>query len=158
MTTFDIEKSVWTELDFDAMGWHDCWVHALAFDAEGWSFTLDLDYIFKWVEPTPPEENYKFWICPSTMVFKDSHSLKTEINSAIGSLEIDDLHQGKSQENPHTKKLERKYRFECQEGSIEIYSTGYELVARQPPFLRGSQTLTLLERGGICFDRAPFDV
>lgn len=158
MASFELEKSVWTDSDFDAMGWHDCWIYSIAFDTEGWSFTLDLDYIFKWVPPTPPDESFRFWICPSTMIFNNAHSLKIEIESALGELEIADLHQGQSQEIPISKLSERKYRFECQEGNIELYSTGYELIARQPPVLRESQYLTLKDRGGICMDRIPFDL
>ena len=42
------EKWIWTEEDFERMGWYDALVHALSFQPDAWGFLLDLDYILEW--------------------------------------------------------------------------------------------------------------
>jgi hypothetical protein len=42
---YELEKTLWTETDFEIMSWHDCPIHALAFDKED-KLLLDIDYIF----------------------------------------------------------------------------------------------------------------
>ncbi len=70
MESCELEKSVWTEQDYEVMGWHDCRLWAMVADIDAFEFSLDLDYIFKWVQPGPGETYFKFWVCPVTMVFK----------------------------------------------------------------------------------------
>ncbi|MEQ8198297.1 MAG: hypothetical protein ABRQ27_09870, partial [Clostridiaceae bacterium] len=60
---FNVEKWVWTTNDFEKMGWHDCKIHAMAFDELNFKILFDIDYIFKWVEPGE-DERYHFWISP----------------------------------------------------------------------------------------------
>jgi hypothetical protein len=76
-------KSVWTEADFDAMGWHDNAVHAVALepmrDHPG-RLLLDLDYIVEWVSAEPPATTLSFWICPATLVFDQAWDLTADIN------------------------------------------------------------------------------
>ena len=48
---YKLEKWIWTEADFDVMGWHDSQIHATAFFPEDFELVLDIDYIFDWVHP-----------------------------------------------------------------------------------------------------------
>jgi hypothetical protein len=48
---YTIQKPVWTEADFEQMGWHDVHIHAVAFRPEIFELWLDIDYIFGWVDP-----------------------------------------------------------------------------------------------------------
>ncbi len=43
-----LEKSIWTDLDFENMGWHDSRIHSVAF-GENFELIFDIDYIFKWL-------------------------------------------------------------------------------------------------------------
>ena len=147
----ELEKIEWTDADFGAMGWHDCHIHALAFDPNQWHLLFDLDYIFQWVQPAEGETYYRFWIAPSTMRFFDVHSLSFDIETD-GGLEIADLHREETSTNPHTKRRESSYVFECQEGSIRFRSSGYVLTVRRTPILTQAQSLELSERGGYSFD------
>jgi hypothetical protein len=45
---YQLEKSLWTEKDFDTMGWHDSFVYGISF-GENFQLLFDIDYIFKWV-------------------------------------------------------------------------------------------------------------
>ncbi len=61
-----VEKAVWTDADFDRMGWHDATVHALAFEEsdDQASLLIDLDYIVRWIEPQPPSRYFSFLVAP----------------------------------------------------------------------------------------------
>ena len=61
---YELDKWIWTEADFEQMGWHDARIHAIAFLTETFEFALDIDYILQWVEPAEGETYYKFWVAP----------------------------------------------------------------------------------------------
>ena len=89
---FEVKKSLWTEQDFDEMGWHDVHIHALAFDSENFELLLDIDFLFAWVDPAPGEKYYSFWISPCTLAFSNVHSLKAQIEGGFGfGLEISEV-------------------------------------------------------------------
>ena len=46
--TYHLEKTIWTDTDFEQMNWHDCPIHAFSFN-DNFELLLDIDYIFKWV-------------------------------------------------------------------------------------------------------------
>jgi hypothetical protein len=71
-----LTKSIWSDADFDVMGWHDVTIHGLcvqpgASDNLLPRLLLDIDYIVRWVHPLPPEKHFSFWTAPSTLVFED---------------------------------------------------------------------------------------
>lgn len=78
-----VGKTTWTEADFDAMGWHDNAIHAVAVeqlpDAPG-RLLLDLDYIVEWVPPEVPACPLSFRICPATLVFDPAWDLTTDVD------------------------------------------------------------------------------
>jgi hypothetical protein len=84
LTNADIEKPVWTEADFEQMGWHDVHVHAVAFRPQIFELWLDMDYIFRWVDPHDGETHYSFWVAPATLVFENVYDLKFDIESHDG--------------------------------------------------------------------------
>jgi len=46
-----VGKTVWTDADFETMGWHDNAVHAIAVEPappHPGSLLLDIDYIVEW--------------------------------------------------------------------------------------------------------------
>ncbi|MEN8800257.1 MAG: hypothetical protein ABF293_13460 [Flavobacteriaceae bacterium] len=136
------EKLVWSESDFEIMGWHDCPIYGILF-ADNVAF--DIDYIFKWVL-NEQDGHHKFLISPATLVFERSRNLKIEINSDfINGLEIADIHQLKLENN------EYKYHLETQEGDIHLVASGYRQYIRKNPVLKKSQGLTDEERDGYSF-------
>ncbi len=157
-TPFELSKTVWTENDFDQMGWHDVHIHALAFATDGYELLLDVDYMFAWVDPEPPVIYYSFWMSPCTLIFRNVHSFSATIEWGLG-LEIsqvsrEEAGRPKNAEHIHEDK-EWKWIFECQEGSFSFFSTGYSQVTRRRPIKATAQVFSWNERGGISFDRMP---
>ena len=142
MEMYKPEKLVWSESDFEIMGWHDCPIYGILFAD---NFALDIDYIFKWVL-NKQNGHYKFWISPATLVFELARNLKIEIDSDfINGLEIAEIHQQKLENN------EYKYQIETQEGDIHLIASGYRQYIRKNPVLKKSQGLTDKERNGYSF-------
>src|SRR5687768_4950848 len=90
--TDHLEKDIWSDADFDRMGWHDATIHAFTPFPDDWELAFDIDYIVKWVDPEPPSPYFSFWVAPATLVFRDVSDI--EIAIALPSIErltIDDL-------------------------------------------------------------------
>lgn len=140
---YKLEKSVWSESDFEIMGWHDCPIYGVQFED---NVAFDLDYIFKWVL-VENENSYKFWMSPATLIFEQARNLRIDIElEFINGLEIAEIHQKKIENN------EYKYHIETQEGDIYLIASGYKQYIRKDPILKQSQGLSEKERGGYSFN------
>lgn len=146
------EKSIWTDADFDVMGWHDCRVHALAILGESYELALDLDYILTWVSPVLPAVHFQFWVAPATLVFADVTDLKIELATDF-ELEIADLLRDAA---PDALQSRARWRFEFRQGLISLEAAGYAQYLRRPPILCRSQCLTREQRKGVSFERIGF--
>ena len=152
----EIEKWVWTEADFERMGWHDVAVYAFAYQAQNWEFLLDLDYILQWVDPLEGELGYQFTTAPATLVFADVGSIRIDLEPLSG-FEIENI----SRSDPQTRalpdgtssKVHWLWTIDFQEGEITFRSTGYAQYIRRNPILSTRQSLTAAERGGLSFER-----
>ena len=99
------------------------------------------------------ETYFKFWVAPVTMIFENAHSVKVDIESSQGGIEIADLYMKEPLLTPNGKFTEYTYTFECQEGSISLKATGFKMYVRQIPKLLPGQSFTLRERDGVSFQR-----
>jgi hypothetical protein len=158
---FKLDKSIWTHNDFEEMGWHDSNIYGLTIEKseDNWTadLLLDLDYIFKWVHPIPPEQTFTFWVAPCTLIFKECFDLQIDFKTDGGCLdlmEIADLHL-KSKIERGTNKFVYEWKIELQQGQINLKSYGLEQIVRQYPKHVKEQVLTLNERGGVNFERIP---
>ena len=143
---YEIEKWIWNQDDFEQMGWHDNPIYAMSFDED---VKFDIDYLFKWVNPIPPNSNYRFWISPATLIFKNPTKFKVEIETDfVDGLEIADIEK---------EQIEGKtnYIIETQEGRIEIQTEKFVQIIRRPPSLQIFQHLPKIERSEICFSTSP---
>ena len=137
------EKSVWSESDFEIMGWHDCPIYGVQFED---NVAFDLDYIFKWILDEN-ESSYKFWLSPATLIFEQARNLIIEIElEFINGLEIAEIRQKKIKNN------EYEYHIETQEGDIRLIASGYKQYIRKDPILKQGQCLSAKERGGYSFE------
>jgi hypothetical protein len=151
LSTFQLNKSIWTEEDFDTMGWHDSPIYGISF-GDNFEFLLDIDYIFKWLETG---EGYRFLISPCTLVFENVHDINIEIRESYSRLEIDNIYR----ENPQRPKngdfikrdTEFEWLIETQQGTISFKSVGYKQFVRQALRLIESQVIGVDARGGISF-------
>lgn len=121
MEHYNLEKTLWTDQDYDHMGWHDCRIHTMAADLNAFEFALDIDYIFEWVHPNDGEHYFSFWISPVTMVFENAFSITIAIDSQQGEIEINNLVQDTIQQDEHSRIIKTyRYQIECQEGEIAL--------------------------------------
>src|SRR5262245_6966863 len=136
MTDYKIEKWVWSEADYEQMGWHDARIHAIAFLGESFELMLDIDYILKWIEPGPTETYYRFWIAPATLVFQNVHDLRVDLEPFMG-VEIQDLNREHPQKPENAEDAGRdtewRWTIETHEGEISLSSSGYTQYLRREP-------------------------
>jgi hypothetical protein len=160
MEQYKLEKWIWTEADFDVMGWHDSQIHGLAFLPDGFELAFDIDYVFEWLDPQLNETYFRFWVAPATLVFKNVHDVELSIDSYNAQLEIDDIKR--EDESPPTnaeyigKDTEWLWTIECQEGEIRFRSVGYEQFIRAAPQLTYSQKVDR-KTSGVSFARSRVD-
>jgi hypothetical protein len=149
-----LEKSVWTEKDFDQMGWHDATVHAFAYEPDRSEFVLDLDYILKWIRPDAT--HFSFWSAPATLVFEDVAGLAIELSPFPG-FELSDIVRDDPQSVTDRDQLPEKSHWRWTlgffNGQITFRATGYTQYIRRAPTANTTQSLTLEDRGGISFAR-----
>lgn len=154
---YELEKTLWTEDDFENMGWHDSLIYAIGF-TPNFEFTLDIDYIFKWVHPQEDETHFKFWVAPCTLVFENVYDLKFDIEiSSPFELEIADITRDSPQKPINAEFIKRETEFswniETQQGNITFKAIGYKQYVRKLPVFQESQQIDSEKRGGISLER-----
>ena len=150
------EKSVWTDADFETMGWHDATVHAMALPTDAFELVLDIDYILKWVGPVEGQTHFRFWVSPATLVFWNLHTFSVDLESehelTIQGIERSD--PVKPRNAAHiSRDTEWLWTIECHQGEIKFRSCGFYQYLRAAPTCGKSQARSVKERGGYSFDR-----
>ena len=153
-----VEKSYWTERDFNDLGWHDSKIHGISFDSNNECFRSDLlfdiDYIFNWVNPQEGEKNFTFWISPCTLVFHDVLRLKMDLDSEdylSTELEISEIKMVQKKNDLKQKLFNTE--IETNFGNISFETSGFEQFVRVSPKHSRGQWLDLEERDGVSFDK-----
>ena len=150
------EKWLWTEADFEIMGWHDARIYAVAFLEETFEFALDVDYIFEWVKPEPPAEHFTFWVSPCTLVFENVSELEIDLAPYVD-LTIEDISRGESlvPRNAEAigKAVEWRWNIASTGGAINMRAAGYKQHVRMAPCHLARQSIPLSDRGGISFSQ-----
>lgn len=141
-------RAVWTDADFDQLGWHDASVHAVGFEPRDGSpvsdLLLDIDYIVRWLKPVPPEPNYRFLVAPATLVFFEVWGLEGDLEIQTQLPTIDDIRR--DDQAWHVKGHDFELRFTAVGGFRQHF--------RSPGIEAGStQALSSRSRGGISFER-----
>jgi hypothetical protein len=153
------EKAVWTDDEFDTMGWHDATVHAIAFheDERDAELRLDLDYIVRWIDPEPPAEHFTFLVAPATLVFENVWYLEGEIGTVSRTLlQIQNIERGEPENDRQREMGLQLWVIEWSQGhELTLLASGFRQHFRRRPVHAG-QWLELDERGGISFDE-PLD-
>lgn len=153
---YELEKSIWTEKDFDKMGWHDSRIYGLSISKFEQNvqndLIFDLDYIFQWIHPAHDQKYFSFQVAPCTLVFHNASDLIIDISTGLLleiELEIEDLEMSDGgSENLFN------FNINTQQGEIKFEATGYtQYVRKYPQHIQG-QVLTMEQRGGVSFDRA----
>ena len=158
---YELEKWVWTEEDFERMGWHDSRIYALAFSPETFELLLDIDYIFQWINPEPGETFYKFWVAPATLIFENVSDVDFDIGSYNSGLEIINIRRDEARKPRNAEHIQRQtewqWTLDCQQGDIKLWSVGYKQYIRSAPRSDMGQKLGLTARGRYSFARGAAD-
>jgi hypothetical protein len=144
MEEYKLDKNIWTEADFDEMGWHDSNIYKIGLTED---LELDIDYIFKWNKPDIEGLPFTFWVAPSTLVFRQVRNIKFELNTAFNdTFEIEDIEKTVNEN-------ETVWTIITRQGDIEFVSEGYTQYVRQEPTFQFGQTITYAERYGWTLER-----
>ncbi|AEL25330.1 hypothetical protein [Cyclobacterium marinum] len=144
MEKYELEKNIWTDADFEKMGWHDCRIYKIRLTE---NLELDIDYILQWNKPDIEGLPFTFWVAPATLVFKNINNIQFEIDTAF--------HKGVEIEDIELKKLDNKIQWTIitQQGDIEFTSDGFTQWIRQEPFFQFGQTISYIERYGFSLEQ-----
>ena len=154
-----LSKSVWSDADFEQMGWHDATIHGLYVqqtDAVLPRLLLDLDYIVRWVHPLSPEKYFNFWVSPATLVFEDVWDLEGDLGfkGLSPDLEIDTVHRLTPDGDRQDLSL---WHVEGHAFDLRFRASGYRQYFRRPPRLVSRYRLPPALRGGCSFDEIAFE-
>ncbi|MFF3001852.1 hypothetical protein ACFVTF_03465 [Kitasatospora sp. NPDC057940] len=153
-----LSKSVWSDTDFEEMGWHDATVHGLYVQQtqDGLPrLLLDLDYIVRWVHPVRPAKNFSFWIAPATLVFEEVWDLEGDLGfkGMHPELEIDSVHRLAPDDG---RQDWPQWHVEGHSFDLRFRASGFCQYFRDTPRLTSVQALSAAERGGCCFTEVGF--
>lgn len=139
--TYELEKRIWTEADFEKMGWHDSLIYKIRLTED---LELDIDYILQWNKPDLQGLAFTFWVAPATLVFKGVKNLSFEFDTGFeDSFEIEAIER----ENKN------RWTVITRQGDIQFTSDGFEQFIRQDPSFQFGQTISYTERYGYSLDR-----
>lgn len=148
------DKLVWTEDDFDQMGWHDNKIYAMAFGIDEHEIRFDIDYILEWIQPKEGETYFKFVVVPATIIFRNVYDLK--VNFGLLNIIIEDIYKDSPIQPKNVgfikEQVEYNWTIDTNNGEITFKSVGYKQYARRQPQLIDQQSIDTIQRGGICFD------
>ena len=134
-------KEIWSEADFEQMGWHDSHIHAISFPNKDLELSLDIDYLFKSI-PDDTSSLYNFWVSPCILLFFNVLNLKISIDfqNTIG-LDILDINRLNPRLSPNGKMTLWDFEIVTDKGYIKFESSGYRQVVKKQPILSQSQVL-----------------
>lgn len=142
--TYELEKKIWSDKDFEQMGWHDSCIYKIRLTED---LELDIDYILQWNKPDLEGMPFTFWVAPATLVFKKIKNMNFEIDTTFSdAIEIEDIKRIQSDMAIHWTII-------TQLGNFEFTSEGYEQFIRQEPFFEFGQTISFIERNGFSLER-----
>jgi hypothetical protein len=157
---YKLEKPIWTDVDFDIMGWHDSPIYGMEYLSDSLTLSneliFDLDYILEWINPVPPDRNFSFWIVPATLVFKNIEELSIQMDHKPPNtfdFEVIDIHRLEAFQTAD-KVPYWKWHVELGNGNIYFTATGYEQIIKQAPALTKAQAFP--NRGETNFSRMAF--
>ena len=149
-------RDIYTEADFESMEWHDCHIHAMAFELlpnNPGRLLLDIDYLVEWQLPDPASRQLAFMISPATLVFDQAWDLVTNIDMSGWAFQLPILEverDGPDERGFSTWKLAGDT-FE-----LSISSRGFTQYLRREPVFCDGQWLSVEERGGFSFAEQGF--
>jgi hypothetical protein len=152
-------RAVWSDDDFEQMGWHDATVwgiallHSPTYGGRG-ELALDIDYIVRWIEPVPPDEYFTFAVAPATLVFHDVWKAHGDFDAFdTVAFELDSIERGEPEDEKQREQNLRRWTIDGSLGLSVVASGFHQYFRSRPVGPVKSQRLSLEERGGVSFAR-----
>jgi hypothetical protein len=161
----ELEKVVWTDGDFDQMGWHDATIHGFGF-VEGekpWlgRLMLDIDYITEWIAPEPPSPYLSFRVAPATLVFEEAVGIDLHLSSesvTFGvALQILSVRRSRAQTEGSIPQR-HDYRIQGSDFELRFAAARFRQCLRARPVHARRQSLSVTQRGLPSFATDVFDL
>jgi len=141
---YNLEKRIWTDIDFDDMGWHDNHIYKIRMAED---LEMDIDYILQWNKPDIEGLPFTFWIAPATLIFKRVKDLIFDFNTGLNDpFEIEEIERTEIENKS-------KWTIICRQADIQFTCDGYEQFIRQEPFFEFEQTIPYVRRYGYSLER-----
>lgn len=138
---YHLEKKVWTDADFEQMGWHDCNIYKIRLTKD---LELDIDYILQWNKPELEGIPFTFWVAPATLVFTSIQNLTFEFDLGFEEpFEIEDIE----------RESKNQWTIITRQGNLQFTCDRYEQFIRQEPSFQFGQRISYIERYGYSLDR-----
>lgn len=143
---YSLEKWIWTEADFEQMGWHDARIYAVQF---GKDISFDIDYIFEWIQ-VDKDDFFSFIVAPATLVFPEPSVVSINIDFRLSQeIEIEDISCRVSAAG------ETEWHIESHQGNIIITAPSFRQIVRRAPTQQTGQQVIPEERGLPSFSTVP---
>jgi hypothetical protein len=141
---YKLEKWIWTEKDFQKMGWHDATIYGMRLQQ---NLEFDIDYIFQWNKPEVEGLPFTFFVAPCTLIFNKPTNLTFDLTQTSDDkwFEISDIELESSDGN-------KRWNVITQQGNISFQSESYTQIVRRYPSFQFGQEIDHDERGGRSFD------
>ena len=140
--TYELEKKIWTDNDFNKMGWHDNHIYKIRLTED---LELDIDYVLQWNKPDIEGLPFTFWVAPSTLIFKKIKNLTLEFATGFEyTFIIEEIEKTKNG---------NLWTIITRQGDFQFTCDGYEQFIRQDPFFEFEQTISYTKRYGHSIDR-----
>lgn len=129
-----IVKNIWTDDDFNSMGWHDVRLYLLRFPNENLEMSFTIDYIFKWEKTN--ENNFQIWSSPCELIFGEVLNLELNLSFSDTAC-IDILSIVREYKELSSGGITIwNYRIETDRGVISFDSVGFKQIVKSSPVLR----------------------
>jgi hypothetical protein len=123
---------VWTEKDYEVMGWHDARIYSLSPPDDTCAMIFLIDYILRWEEKHDASGWY-YWVSPCVLKFSDVFDLRIDLDfgNTTGLRILDIKHVGNTPW-PNGKGESLLLSIECDHGTISFSCDGFEQTALKP--------------------------
>ena len=133
-------REIWTNEDFDDMGWHDATVYSMSFPQADYVLKFDIDYIFKWHWGATKVNGWD--VAPCSLVFENVSDLKVSLDWGMqGDTSIMDITRDNPRPSPNGQVVLWDYLVEFDVGNLSFTATGFIQTVRRSAVFSDSQAL-----------------
>ncbi|MDI9857718.1 hypothetical protein [Flectobacillus roseus] len=127
---------LWTNEDFNNMGWHDNRLYGIIFDTQNFRISLDIDYIFEW------SDSWKsFLVAPCSLNFENVSNTNIKIEFGDTQNIIISCVKRINESKTPNGNLQWFFIIETDVGDISFWATGFTQKLRDEPIWSTAQDL-----------------